>query len=138
MTVGAAALAFGVVAAVGAVAPAGATPPPYGHVLVTVYEGEDATGEPLASAELWCDPDAGSHPDPAAACAALEEADGDPDRLAGEPGPCTLEYVPVTATAEGYWHGGATPVTFERTYPNRCALHRETAPVFDILEPSRG
>lgn len=132
--IGAAALALGALAAAGSIAPAGATPPAYGRLALKVYEGEAPAGDPIASADLVCNPDTGTHPDPAAACAALERAAGDPAKLAGEPGPCTMEWVPVTVTAEGYWHGGATHVQFAHTYANRCDLHRGTTPVFDILE----
>lgn len=126
---GAAALAF---TAFGATAPAQATPPPYGHIWLSIYKGEDASGEPLRKVELWCDPDMGSHPTPGTACAAIDAAEGDLSLLAGDPGACTLDWRPMTAVAEGYWHGGVTTVDFRRTYGNRCAMHRDTTPVFDF------
>lgn len=126
---GAAALAF---TAFGASAPAAAVPPPYGHIWLSVYAGEDVGGTLIDRVELWCNSDGGSHPDPDGACAAVDRADGDFDHLEGAPGPCTMEWMPVTAVAEGYWHGGVTDVAFQRTYGNRCALHRSTTPVFDF------
>ncbi|MGW0658594.1 SSI family serine proteinase inhibitor [Streptodolium elevatio] len=126
---GAAALAF---TAFGASAPAAAIPPPYGHIVLSVYAGEGANGLLIDQVELWCNSNGGSHPDPDGACAAVDQADGDFGLLKGDPGPCTMDWRPVTAVAEGYWHGGVTDVAFERTYGNRCALHRGTTPVFDF------
>lgn len=133
-SLGAAALActaFAGVTGVGA-APASATPPPYAHLELTVYAGTDTGGDVVAVADLWCDPDVGSHPDPEAACAALDAVDYDPAALPGEPGICTDEYRPMTATASGHWGGGVHTVEFRRTYSNPCELYRATTPVFDI------
>ncbi|MCF2527724.1 SSI family serine proteinase inhibitor [Yinghuangia soli] len=126
---GAAALAF---TALGGAAPATATPPPYGHMFLSVYEGVGTEGERIGYAELWCNPNTGTHPDPDAACAALEAADGNPGMVAGDPGPCTMEYRPVTAVAKGYWGGGVWTISYTGAHGNRCALHRATTPVFDI------
>ncbi|WP_436772465.1 SSI family serine proteinase inhibitor [Yinghuangia sp. YIM S09857] len=126
---GAAALAS---TAFGASTPASATPPPYGHITLSVYAGEGTGGPLINQVELWCNSNGGSHPDPDAACAAVDKADGDFELLEGEPGPCTAEWMPVTAVADGYWHGGVTDIAFERSYGNRCALHRGTTPVFDF------
>ncbi|NSC20987.1 protease inhibitor SIL-V5 [Streptomyces albus subsp. chlorinus] len=82
-------------------------------------------------ARLTCDPNPrGSHPRAAEACAALDRANGDLDALPGDPGLCTMEHAPVTVSARGTHEG--RPVTWEKTYPNSCALHRATGPVFDF------
>jgi hypothetical protein len=119
-------------ALVGGVAPASATPPPFGHLRVTVHQGEHATGPVLAEAELWCHPDGGSHRDPAAACAVLDAAGGDPARIPARSGVCSAVYAPVTAVATGHWQGGAQRIDFTRTYGNACALHNAHAPLFDL------
>jgi hypothetical protein len=98
---------------------------------LAVYRGEKPDPASLErKATLSCEPDGGTHPRPAEACDALRKADGDIDKLPGDPGPCTREFNPVTATAEGRWQGG--PVAFERTYGNPCELDRALTPVFDF------
>ncbi|KQV21883.1 MULTISPECIES: SSI family serine proteinase inhibitor [unclassified Kitasatospora] len=101
----------------------------YSSLLLTVSPGPVALPE-AAVTTLTCDlQPSGSHPDPDPACAALTEADGDLDRLAGLPGTaCAALYDPVTATAEGSWHG--IPVKWARTFGNSCALRAATTPVF--------
>lgn len=80
---------------------------------------------------LRCDPPGGSHSNAAAACDALAAADGDFGKLTGQPGMvCTDIFDPVAARAKGQYRGA--PVEFERTYPNRCDLDRQTAPVFQF------
>jgi hypothetical protein len=82
-------------------------------------------------ATLRCDPPGGSHSNAAAACDALAAAGGDFNKLTGRPGTvCPDLFDPVTARARGEYRGA--PVDFERTYPNRCDLDRQTAPVFQF------
>lgn len=87
--------------------------------------------ETIRVATLRCDPAGSSHPNAAGACAALDAAGGDFSKLIGQPDTlCPDIFDPVTARAQGEYRG--TPVAFYRTYPNRCALARQTAPVFEI------
>ncbi|WP_406379627.1 SSI family serine proteinase inhibitor [Streptomyces sp. NBC_01618] len=72
-------------------------------------------------------PDA-HHPEAAAACAAIDEAAGDPAALPGEPHLCSQEYDPVTATVTGKWDG--RPVSWQKTFPNACVMDAATGPVF--------
>ncbi|WP_232247428.1 SSI family serine proteinase inhibitor [Kitasatospora azatica] len=92
---------------------------------------DTGTGTPLGRADLLCHPAAGTHPEARAACAALDTADGELDRLAGTPGVlCYQLYAPVTATAVGSWAG--RPVRWEKTFGNICELHTKTGPAFRI------
>ncbi|MGH3815373.1 MAG: SSI family serine proteinase inhibitor [Pseudonocardiaceae bacterium] len=80
---------------------------------------------------LRCDPPGGNHSNAAAACAALADAGGDFSKLTGQPGTlCPRIFDSVTAQARGQYRGA--PVAFQRTYPNRCDLDRQTAPVFQF------
>ncbi|MFJ9520738.1 SSI family serine proteinase inhibitor [Kitasatospora sp. NPDC101801] len=105
------------------------TRPDHSALLLTVGPGQ-LVGPGATTTTLSCDGrPGGSHPDPVPACAALTEADGDLDRLTGRPGSaCAAVHAPVTATAEGSWHG--IPVKWARTFGNACALRAATAPVF--------
>ncbi|MGS2616676.1 SSI family serine proteinase inhibitor [Micromonospora sp. LZ34] len=84
-------------------------------------------GEPRATA-LRCEPAGGTHPEATAACRAVAAVDGDLTAMTPEPGPCTLEYAPVTARAFGFWQD--RPVSWAKTFGNRCALLRETRSLF--------
>lgn len=84
-------------------------------------------GEPRAAA-LRCDPAGGTHPAATTACQAVAAVDGDLGAMTPEPGPCTLEYAPVTARALGFWQD--QPVSWVKTFGNRCALLRETGSLF--------
>jgi hypothetical protein len=80
--------------------------------------------------ELECDPAGGTHPNAKAACVALHRAHGDFGALPDQQPvtSCTLEYRPVTATAQGTWHGHAADWTQE--FGNDCALSAATGSVF--------
>jgi hypothetical protein len=82
------------------------------------------------SVTLGCDNEeaTGSHPRRAAACKAIQLADGDFDRLQPTNQVCTLEYNPVVARAVGRWHG--KKITFEKTYGNSCEAATKSADVF--------
>lgn len=74
---------------------------------------------------LQCDPPGGDHPDPAAACAAL---DAHPDALAPvAPGRmCTQQYGgPMTATVTGRWRGDPVDSRFSLT--DGCQIARWAA-----------
>jgi hypothetical protein len=79
---------------------------------------------------LDCHPTGGSHPDPEAACALLEEAEGDPGAIPAQNGACTMDYAPVRAAMHGHWMGGS--VEFEHTYANLCHAVDDTAGLFDF------
>ncbi|MFB7308566.1 SSI family serine proteinase inhibitor [Streptomyces sp. NPDC056192] len=70
----------------------------------------------------------GHYPRAAEACAALDEAGGDFDRLPGDPHLCPLIHDPVTVTAKGTYDGD--PVDWQRTYPNACVMEAAAGPVF--------
>ncbi|MFJ5120596.1 SSI family serine proteinase inhibitor [Kitasatospora sp. NPDC088548] len=98
-----------------------------GLLQLSVTRDED--GSLVENFVLTCDPNGGTHPDPDAACAALTAADGDFDRLVGDPDRfCPDYYDPVTADAEGEWNGQR--VAWQKTFTNQCFLERATTPVF--------
>jgi len=114
------------------VVPAAATPSAYGNVVLTIHQGEDTSAPVRAEVELWCNPDGGSHPDPVAACAALDAAGGDPANISPTSGVCTAHYDPVTAVARGHWSGGVQTISFQQTYGNQCELRHAKASLFDF------
>jgi Subtilisin inhibitor-like len=76
-------------------------------------------------------PAGGSHPNPAAACEQLSEADGRIEDIPEDPGPCTREFNPVILAASGTWYGQER--RFEREFANRCVGIRATGGViFDF------
>ncbi|MGK5630453.1 subtilase-type protease inhibitor [Streptomyces sp. URMC 123] len=101
-------------------------------MVLTVGQGEDPQTAPVRRAVLLsCAPTPhGDHPDPAAACAELRATNGDfapltavaPDRA------CTLDWNPVTVTAEGVWEGRR--VSYAHTFPNSCAKDATESSVF--------
>ena len=68
----------------------------------------------LRTAVLRCGGDGGTHASAVQACDDLRAVDGDLYAMAHEDGPCTLEYMPVTATAVGLWQG--RPVSYRATF----------------------
>lgn len=81
--------------------------------------------------ELRCAPPGGSHPDPRAACEALDKADGDFAQLkAPQTFACTMELRQVTAIAVGTWEGET--VRWHQQFSNPCVLRAETGGVFDF------
>ncbi|GLW09161.1 hypothetical protein Misp01_42900 [Microtetraspora sp. NBRC 13810] len=107
-------------------APAPAPAPVPGTFSLTV-SGDENTW--TRGVRLTCPGGAGNgHPDAKGACAAIQAAGGNFDRLKEPPGVCTLEHAPVTATAKGTWNG--RPVDWRRSFVNLCELHGATGPVF--------
>ncbi|MFB7517728.1 SSI family serine proteinase inhibitor [Streptomyces sp. NPDC056144] len=103
--------------------PAAPTPATRLHLTVT-----DAAGV-VTDVFLGCRPTGGNHPSAELACGALHEVGGDFDALKGDPDmPCTDEYAPVTATAEGTYD--KVPVSWEKVFGNACELTAGTTPVF--------
>ncbi|GAA2936020.1 SSI family serine proteinase inhibitor [Streptomyces enissocaesilis] len=97
------------------------------HGLFLTVSGAENTW--IRGVLLKCPPGGpGHHPDAAGACAALDKADGDLDRLSGNPRACTKQYEPVTVSAKGSWRGRAA--AWQKTYPNACVLDAATGPVF--------
>jgi hypothetical protein len=90
---------------------------------------QPATGRPV-TVLLACDPDGGSHPRPAEACAALRAVDGVINRLPNQGTICTLQYDTVIANAFGVWHGRW--LVFRKKYSNACQLHSALDPVFQF------
>jgi len=104
---------------------------------LTVTVRADA-GKAEQTFRLRCDPPAGDHPDPDAACAALGQA-----AAALQPVPkhqlCTQIYGgPQTATVQGRWRGEPVDASFSRT--NGCEIARwdALAPLFGDATGSRG
>lgn len=78
--------------------------------------------------ELGCDPATGPHPKKKQACAALSRAGGHPGRITPARTMCYLIYAPVHAHVTGTWRG--RPITWSRTYGNRCEMNRATGILF--------
>ncbi|WP_181442292.1 SSI family serine proteinase inhibitor [Streptomyces tateyamensis] len=105
--------------------------PAVSESVLTLTVTDDGSSTPLGGTELLCQPAGGSHPQAAAACAALEAAGGDPERLAGRTGIfCNQLFQPVTARAAGLWRG--VPVHWQRSFSNLCGLHTRTDPLFRV------
>jgi hypothetical protein len=81
---------------------------------------------------LRCDPPGGTHPKAAQACADVAKSHGDLAQLpaGANPRACFMIYAPVTATAQGAWHGEA--VRFTTKFPNTCVMRDKTGSIFDF------
>lgn len=89
------------------------------------------SGQLIAKASLTCEPVGGSHPDPAAACKQLSQANGRIEDIPEESGPCTREFAPVIVSASGSWRGEER--RFEKEFSNLCVAVRATGgAVFDF------
>jgi hypothetical protein len=91
-----------------------------------------AGNSPEHTVTLQCDPPGGTHPRAAQACADVSRAGGDLAQMPKSTNPraCFMIYAPVTATAQGSWHG--QPVHFTKKYPNTCVMRDKTGSVFDF------
>ncbi|MCP3798927.1 subtilase-type protease inhibitor [Allokutzneria sp. A3M-2-11 16] len=86
-------------------------------------------GDQVRRTTLTCQPHGGTHPEAAAACADLQQAQGNFANLPGvKDKTCTMEYNPVDAKAMGTWRGA--PVEFNRHFGNPCTVNAMTGPVF--------
>ncbi|SDD32720.1 SSI family serine proteinase inhibitor [Auraticoccus monumenti] len=97
-----------------------------------VVELDDGSGE-VVTWQLRCDPPGGDHPDPEAACAALE---GHPEALAPVPGDrmCSQQFGgPMTATLTGTWRGDPVDSRFSLT--DGCEIARWNA-LTGLLPPA--
>ncbi|HLL65207.1 MAG TPA: SSI family serine proteinase inhibitor [Micromonosporaceae bacterium] len=100
-------------------APASAAPAPTTRLVLTVAKGESP--RPAQSRTLLtCNPAGGTHPNPAAACAALAAANGNPAKLTPAGIMCTMQYEPVTVTIVGQYRN--RPVRYRHTFGNPCAM----------------
>ncbi|MFD8948848.1 subtilase-type protease inhibitor [Streptomyces xanthophaeus] len=90
-------------------------------MVFTVTQGDDTV---VRATTLSCAPSAqGTHPDPAAACTALNATDGAFDGLLAAPDTnraCPMHYDPVTVMAEGVWQGSR--VAWKHTFSNACTM----------------
>lgn len=104
---------------------------------LTVTVRADA-GKAEQTFRLRCDPPAGDHPDPVAACAALGQG-VDALRPVPKDQGCTDIYGgPQTARVQGRWRGEPVDASFSRT--NGCEIARwdALAPLFGDATGSRG
>ncbi|MFD8419951.1 SSI family serine proteinase inhibitor [Streptomyces sp. NPDC059466] len=96
------------------------------------FPAEVTPGTGTRGALLLCDPPQG-HPHAELACAELDAAEGDIDRIPATPGAlCPMIYAPVTAAARGEWNG--RPVTYTHTFANSCVMGAATGAVFALGE----
>lgn len=105
------------------------TATPNSVLTITVSDGRGAT----TIWRLTCDPVGGDHPDPAAACGALDQAAD--TALPAVPGDIACAEVfggPETATITGTWRG--RPVSSELARNNSCETARWTA-LAAVLQP---
>ncbi len=111
------------------IAPAQAVddPPAEDRGLFLTVTGSENTW--MRGVMLKCTPEpVGPHPAAAEACTALTKAGGDLDKLPANPHPCTKKFDPVTVGATGRWQKRST--SWQKTYPNACALDAATGSVF--------
>ncbi|HEX5568300.1 MAG TPA: SSI family serine proteinase inhibitor [Streptomyces sp.] len=105
------------------------------QLTITVTGGGDGAGDEGArrTYTLECRPAGGSHPDPLAACAAVDRASqerGNPWRPVPQDAMCTQIYGgPATARVTGIWRGERVDAVFNRT--NGCEVAR-----WDALVPA--
>ncbi|MFD9860986.1 subtilase-type protease inhibitor [Streptomyces alboflavus] len=131
LTVTSAALLACAAAAAGAVpsAAVSAEAPPGKHEIFLAVSGDADTW--IRGVLLSCVPEpSGHHPFAREACAELDRAGGDFDRLPQEDRICTKEYAPVTVGATGTFQG--RPVDWHRTYGNACEMAASTGHVFSF------
>src|SRR5690348_5865380 len=78
-----------------------AAAPTNGKLVITVKAADAAP----RTAVLTCAPVGGTHSNPAAACATLAAAKGNPADIAPADVMCTMEYAPVKVKVLGRWNG---------------------------------
>ncbi|MEU5364969.1 SSI family serine proteinase inhibitor [Streptomyces sp. NPDC005925] len=93
------------------------------HLVVTV---RDTGGGADGTYELYCHPRGGSHPEPARACAAVDENTRwgrDPFAPVPEDAVCSMQYGgPATARVTGTWAGRPVDATYDRR--DGCRIKR--------------
>lgn len=97
------------------------------QLTVTVSPGP---GEPPVAWLLTCDPPGGDHPDPVAACAALDAVPAPFDPV--PPGTISAQVWggPQTATITGTWRGVPVSATYNRINAAESARWNRLAAVF--------
>jgi hypothetical protein len=81
--------------------------------------------------ELTCDPDGGTHPNPADACAALRDVAGDASLLRmPEDTMCPGIFDPHTVLLSGVWEGRT--ISYKGTFANKCLLQATTGALFAL------
>ncbi|MET9775192.1 SSI family serine proteinase inhibitor [Streptomyces sp. NPDC006367] len=110
-----------------------------GHLTITVRDaGPGADG----TYELYCHPDGGSHPDPAGACAVLDQ-DTRWGQDAFAPVPegsiCTMQYGgPATAHVTGVWAGRPVDAVYDRSDGCQVSRWDRMVPLLPDLRASEG
>ncbi|MFE9636154.1 subtilase-type protease inhibitor [Streptomyces sp. NPDC006463] len=94
-------------------------------MVLTIIQGSGApTDTVLRASTLSCAYTAeGTHPDPRAACDALNATNGELNSLLAAPNPpraCPMHFDPVTVTADGVLRG--RHVAWKHTFSNACAM----------------
>lgn len=89
-----------------------------------------ALGDTVYTASLTCPP-GGTHKDPEAACAALEDADGDIGAIEPDDTVCPAVSEPVWVAVTGDW--GGERVEWAERFANLCQAKSETAGVIDFV-----
>ncbi|MBU2665660.1 serine protease [Actinoplanes bogorensis] len=105
--------------------------PPYGSPPRAVSDlklSYTADSGSAVTVTLTCNPPAGGHPTPAAACAQLAKAGGNPDRIKPADSVCYLLYKPVTAEITGTWRG--RDIAWTHRFGNSCEMQRDTGVLF--------
>jgi Subtilisin inhibitor-like len=96
--------------------------------ILTIHNGEDVSGPVLAQVTLTCEPPGGTHPNPVAACRALQSVGYDFSLLPPARGQfCPEIFQPVTVEAKA---PTGLKDLFVKTYPNRCFAAVDTDDVF--------
>ncbi|MET7392155.1 SSI family serine proteinase inhibitor [Dactylosporangium sp. NPDC005572] len=99
--------------------------------LLTLTVARDESTKPAQHrAFLTCSPAGGTHKQARDACAELAKVHGDFGRLQVAGGACTMQYDPVTVTAQGRWQG--RKVAYRHTFGNSCTMSTATGPVFSL------
>jgi hypothetical protein len=97
------------------------------HLVLTVAHGEKALPA-TRQATLTCGPAGGSHHNARKACEAIGAAGGNLNKLVPDQTMCTMQYDPVTVTANGRWRGAT--MRYTHTFSNACVLGADTGAVF--------
>jgi len=99
------------------------------QLTIVVTDAGTGGGEDRLTYTLDCRPAGGSHPDPLAACAAIDRAArerGNPWKPVPEDAMCTQIYGgPATARVTGFWRGEQVDAVFVRT--DGCEIARGDA-----------
>jgi hypothetical protein len=103
-------------------------------LVITAYT-YDPVQPVTTEVSLRCEPTGGTHPDAEAACATLEQVDGDFDALIPLGMFCPEYFQPVAVEVVGKWRDRT--VTFEHVYGNRCVAEDQSEGVFQLWRPAQ-